>query len=263
MFDSPRTDLNDAAQTAPSRVAAAWREGVEIVTTLVLALCIALVLRVLIFQPFTIPSSSMEPGLVTGDYIVVSKFPYGWSRASIPFNPPLFAGRLMGRSPKRGDVVVFRLPRNPQETWIKRVIGLPGDTIEVVGGRVVVNGEPIPRAQLGVSRDHDAPDRKVTLVAEAQPDGRGYVTYAGAPGGVGDMTGRYVVPEGHYFVMGDNRDNSLDSRWPAEVGVGFLPAENIVGRAEVVFVSWRPGSSLLKPWTWLSFNSDRFFKVVR
>ncbi len=263
MLNRNHADLNEAAQAAPGPMAAAWREGVEIARTLALALCMALALRIVIFQPFTIPSSSMEPGLVTGDYIVVSKFAYGWSRASIPFNPPIFEARLWGRSPKRGDVVVFRLPRDPQEIWVKRVIGLPGDRVQVVGGRVVVNGQPIPQTQLGVAQDHDAPDRQVLKVRETQLDGRAYVTYAGAPGGAGDTARPYVVPAGFYFVMGDNRDNSLDSRWPADVGVGFLPAENLVGRAEVVVASWRPGSGPLKPWTWLSFQPDRFFKVVR
>lgn len=263
MLDHTHTDLTDTAPTPAGPMAAAWSESVEIARTLALALCIALVLRIVIFQPFTIPSSSMEPGLVTGDYIVVSKFTYGWSRASIPFNPPLFQGRLFGRSPKRGDVVVFRLPRDGREAWVKRVIGLPGDRVQVVGGRVVVNGQPIPQTQLGVAQDHDAPDRHVLQVRETRPDGRQYVTYAGAPGGIGDATGLYVVPAGFYFVMGDNRDNSLDSRWPTDVGVGFLPAENIVGRAEVVVASWRPGSGPLKPWTWLSFQPGRFFRVVR
>ena len=222
-----------------------------------------LVLRTAIFQPFTIPSSSMEPTLVTGDYMIVSKFAYGWSRASVPFDPPLFSGRIFSRAPARGDVVVFRLPRDPGQNWVKRVIGLPGDRIQVLGGRVIVNGRDIPRTPLGFAQDHDAPARPVMQMRETQPNGRAYVTYGGRLGGEGDDTDVYVVPAKSYFMMGDNRDNSLDSRWPRELGVGFLPAENIVGKAEIVLVSWRRGSALFKPWTWLNLEPARFFRPVR
>jgi signal peptidase I len=240
-----------------------WREAADMARSLALALLIALVLRIALFQPFTIPSSSMEPGLVTGDYIVVSKFAYGWSRASFLFNPPLFQGRLFGRGPARGDVVVFRLPRDPGQTWIKRVIGLPGDRIQVIGAKVHVNGRPFQLAPVGWTRDHDDPQRAVLQVREAQPGGRSYVTYGGAPGHEGEETGVYVVPEGCYFMMGDNRDNSLDSRWPREIGVGLLPAENIVGKAEIVLVSWKPGSAVYKPWTWLNLQWGRLLRPVR
>ena len=244
--------------------ASAWRELLEILRTAGLALAIALVLRVVIFQPFTIPSSSMEPGLVTGDYIVVSKSSYGWSRASLPFNPPLFKGRLLERVAQRGDVVVFRLPRDPSQTWIKRVIGLPGDRIRVREGQVFVNDAAIPQTPMGMTQDHDAPDRAVLRLGERTLNGRAYVTYDGGPGLPGDDTGVYVVPAGQYFVVGDNRDNSLDSRFsPAAGGVGLLPAENLVGRAKFVLVSWRQGASLFKPWTWLDLQWDRLFKPIR
>jgi len=254
--------------TRPASAAAApspsWLgEVIDIARTLACALLLALVVRIVLFQPFTIPSSSMEPGLVTGDYIVVSKFAYGWSTASLPFNPPILDGRLFGRAPRRGDVVVFRLPRDPSEAWIKRVIGLPGDTVQMRGGQVQVNGRPVPRAPLGVVADHDAPFRSVQLVRETLADGRSRDTYDAGPGRPGDDTGVYRVPAGRYFVMGDNRDNSLDSRWPAEAGVGLLPAENVIGRAEIVLASWRPGASLFKPWTWLDLQTDRFLKPIR
>ncbi|HWU12391.1 MAG TPA: signal peptidase I [Caulobacter sp.] len=249
---------------APAPAAADLGRGlVDIVRTVGMALAIALVLRVVLFQPFTIPSSSMEPGLVTGDYIVVSKLAYGWSRASLPLNPPLFEGRLLGRMARRGDVVVFRLPRDPSQTWIKRVIGLPGDRVQVRTGQVFVNGRPLPQTPMGLTRDHDAPERPVLAVGERTPDGRAYVTYDGGNEQPGDDTGVYVVPAGQYFVMGDNRDNSLDSRWPRELGVGLLPAENLVGKARFVMVSWRPGASLLKPWTWLDLQFDRLLKPIR
>jgi signal peptidase I len=250
--------------SSPARSAAGLgREIIDIARTVGLALAIALALRIVLFQPFTIPSSSMEPGLVTGDYIVVSKLAYGWSRASLPLNPPLFKGRLLERTARRGDVVVFRLPRDPSQTWIKRVIGLPGDRVRVQGGRVFVNGQAIPQTPMRVTRDHDAPDRPVLAIGERTPDGRRYVTYDGGPDQPGDDTDVYVVPEGRYFVMGDNRDNSLDSRWPRELGVGLLPAENLVGRAKFVLLSWRSGAALLKPWTWLDLQTDRFLKPIR
>ncbi|HEY5413121.1 MAG TPA: signal peptidase I [Caulobacteraceae bacterium] len=235
----------------------------ESARSLGVALVVMLVLRTAVFQPFTIPSSSMEPTLVTGDYMIVSKFAYGWSRASFPFDPPLFSGRIFGRAPARGDVVVFRLPRDPRQTWVKRVIGVPGDHIQVLGGSVMVNGRVVPRTPLGFAQDHDAPARTVMQMRETQPDGRAYVTYGGRQGGEGDDTSVYVVPAKSYFMMGDNRDNSLDSRWPREVGVGFLPAENIMGKAEIVLASWRPGSALFKPWTWLRLDPARFFRPVR
>ena len=237
-------------------------ETFNILRTVVLALLIAATIQTVAFQPFTIPSSSMEPGLVTGDYIVVSKSAYGWSRASLPFNPPVGTGRLFGQLAERGDVVVFRRPHDPQQTWIKRVIGLPGDRVQVSGGVVFVNGRPLPQTPLDLREDHDAPGRQVLAVREQQPDGRSYVTYDGGSGQMGDDTGVYLVPQGQYFMMGDNRDNSLDSRWPSELGVGLLPAENIVGKAEMVAASWRPGASLLKPWTWLSLQPGRFFRPI-
>jgi signal peptidase I len=243
------------------------REAVETAKTVAYALLIALVLRVGVFQPYTIPSSSMEPGLVTGDYIVVSKWAYGWSRASVPFNLPVIpmvhGHRLFGRDPARGDVVVFRLPRDPDQTYIKRLIGLPGDRVQVVRGEVWVNGKPNRRQPTGLVEDHDAPGRIVPRVIETAQNGRRYVTFGGAPDGEGDNTGVYVVPQGDYFMMGDNRDNSLDSRWPREVGVGFVPAENLIGRAEVIGVSWREGASVLKPWTWLNLDLSRFFRRIR
>jgi signal peptidase I len=254
-----------AGEASGSRVAGGGfgREAVETVKTVVIALAIATVLRVVVFQPYTIPSSSMEPGLVTGDYVVVSKWSYGWSRASFPFNPPIFHGRIFGRDPARGDVVVFRLPRDPDEAYIKRLIGLPGDRVQVIRGAVYVNGKPIPRQYAGPAQDHDDPARVVPRVIETAPDGRRYTTFGGAAEGEGDNTGVYLVPDGMYFFMGDNRDNSSDSRWPRELGVGFVPAENLVGKAQAVVVSWRGGASVLKPWTWLDLDFSRFLQRVR
>ncbi|HST92267.1 MAG TPA: signal peptidase I [Brevundimonas sp.] len=239
-----------------------FRDTLDLVRTVGGGLLIAMLLQTVIAQPFTIPSSSMEPGLVTGDYVVTSKFPYGWSRASLPFDPPLGSGRLLGREATRGDVVVFRLPRDRRQVWVKRVIGVPGDRVQVSGGQVFINDRAVPRTTLGLTQDHEAPDRTVSLVRERLPEGRGYETY---DGGVspGDDTDIIAVPAGHYLVMGDNRDNSLDGRWPREAGVGLLPAENIVGRAEWVVASWKPGAGLFKPWTWFNLQPDRFLTRVR
>lgn len=242
---------------------AAFRaEAVETARTVAWALLIALVLRVVLFQPNTIPSSSMEPGVRTGDYLLITKFDYGWSRHSIPLAPPLFQGRILARSPERGDVVVFKLPRDDRQLYIKRVIGLPGDTVELRDGLVRVNGRALRQEQMGRTEDPEAPGVTVTQVRETAPDGRSYVTYDRGAGGDGDDRATLVVPEGRYFMLGDNRDNSLDSRWPRDVGVGLVPAENLVGRARAVLLSWREGASILKPWTWLNLAPDRFLRPL-
>jgi signal peptidase I len=226
-------------------------EAFEVVKTVVYTLLIALAIRTILFQPYTIPSDSMEPALLKGDYIIVSKYSYGWSRFSLPFGPPIFHGRLFQHSPQRGDVIVFQLPRDPGQTYIKRLIGLPGDRVEVKGGAVYVNGKPIPRAYIGASHDPDDPSIAVSRFRETKPNGQTYVTLDQGPGHDGDDTDPYVVPAGEYFFMGDNRDNSLDSRWPTIIGVGFVPAENLVGKAEIILASWNADVSLFKPWTWI------------
>ncbi len=238
-------------------------EIIETARTVGIALAAAVLIQTVAYQPFTIPSASMEPGLVVGDYLVVSKSAYGWSRASLPFHTPLPSGRLFGRLPKRGDVVVFRRPSPPQETWIKRVIGLPGDRIEVVDGQVIVNGAALPQRALGPGLDLDQPGRPVELVEERQADGRTYVTFDGGQGLEGDTRPVQVVPEGQLFVMGDNRDNSLDSRWSPDVGVGPLPVSNVVGKAEIVVASWKPGAALWKPWTWFNLRPGRLLRPIR
>ena len=240
------------------------REAFEVGKTIVYALLIALVLRVVLFQPYTIPSDSMEPGLLRGDYIIVSKFSYGWSRHSIPFSPPLFHGRIFGRSPERGDIIVFQLPRDESQTYIKRLIGLPGDKVQLNRGVVFINGKPIPRTSIGQTLDPGMPDTTVTEFRETKPNGQTYVTFSQGPDHDYETTDPYVVPAGHYFFMGDNRDNSLDSRWPGQVGVGFVPAENIVGKAQIILFAWRDGASLFKPWTWVThIELGRFFHLLQ
>lgn len=251
------------AEAPAPRARSALNETLDSVRTVAVGLLIAMAVQTVSLQPYTIPSSSMEPGLVTGDYVVTSKYAYGWSRASLPFDPPLFSGRLFGRDPARGDVVLFRLPRDRQQVWVKRLIGLPGDGVQVRNGTVFINGRAVVQTSTGTVQDHDEPSRQVELVRETLPDGRMWLTYDGGPGSPADDTGVFVVPAGHYLMMGDNRDNSLDGRFPADIGVGLLPSENIVGRAEVVVASWRPGAGLFKPWTWFNLQPGRFFRRVR
>ena len=249
-----------------SEKSGALNEVVEIVKTVVYALLIALFLRVLFFQPFTIPSASMDPTLLEGDYIIVSKYSYGYSKNSIPFSPPLFKGRVLERKPDRGDIIVFKLPRDGHIDYIKRLVGLPGDRIQVKGGVLFINDKAVPRKALPpVMVDSGFGfTRNVERYQETLPNGKSYITYDFGPDGEVDNTGVYVVPEGSYFFMGDNRDNSLDSRVPAEIGVGYVPAENLVGKARIIMLSWNKGASLFKPWTWvLDARPSRFFHTLK
>ncbi len=255
----------------PARGRKAEKSGVlhetwEIAKTIVIALLVALLLRIFLFQPFTIPSASMEPTLLEGDYIIVSKYTYGYSRHSAPFSPPVFQGRVFDKAPKRGDIVVFKLPRDGRTDYIKRVIGLPGDRIQVRDGVLHVNGRAIPRRSLGTAMI-ESPfgfERPVERFRETMPNGKSYVTNDLGPDGEVDDTGVYIVPKGHYFMMGDNRDNSVDSRYPPEFGVGYVPAENLVGKAELILFSWHPEAELFKPWTWFTeVRPSRFFTPLK
>ena len=242
----------------------ASNETVEIIKTVVFALLIAFVLRVLLFQPFTIPSASMEPNLYEGDYIVVSKWSYGYSKHSIPWSPPLFDGRILGKGPARGDIVVFKLPRDNKTDYIKRVIGMPGDKVQMIANKLYLNGAPVKdvvvsRAELA---DVFGP-RPVTQVRETLPNGKSFMTQDYGPGGDLDDTPVYEVPAGHFFMMGDNRDNSIDSRVEMSAGVGMVPAENLVGTAEIIRFSWSPGASLFNPVSWFAnLRPSRFFKIL-
>ncbi|WP_295227554.1 signal peptidase I [uncultured Brevundimonas sp.] len=235
----------------------------EIFKTIVFALLIAMVLRIFLFQPFTIPSASMEPNLYEGDYIVVSKWSYGFSKHSIPFSPPLFDGRIMGSTPKRGDIVVFKLPRDNKTDFIKRVIGLPGDRIQMIANKLYINDKPVQDVVVSEQEINDIfGPRPVTEVRETLPEGKSFMTQDFGPGNDLDDTPVYEVPAGHYFMMGDNRDNSIDSRVEQSSGVGMVPAENLVGKAQIILFSWKPGSSLWNPVSWFNVRLDRFFNVL-
>jgi signal peptidase I len=254
---------NVAAQSQTKTSAA--NEIVEIIKTVVYALLIALFLRVIFFQPFTIPSASMEPNLYEGDYIIVSKFTYGWSRHSIPFSPPLFHGRFMERPAHRGDIVVFKLPRDNHTDYVKRLIGVPGDRIQMKNGLLYLNDVQVPRQFLGVTKEDSGYGfvRDVMKYRETLPGGKSYTTNDFGTDGELDNTDVFVVPQDHYFMMGDNRDNSADSRDP-NGGVGFVPAENLVGKAQIILLSWKPGASIFKPWTWvLNALPSRFFHLLQ
>lgn len=298
------TNAAAATSAKPEKKQGFVAETVEIIKTVVYALLIALVLRVVLFQPYTIPSASEEPNLYRGDYIIVSKWSYGWSQKSIPFLdliPPIVHGRLFFQPPKRGDIIVFALPHDGHTNFIKRLIGLPGDKIQMRGGRLYINGAalaeapaPLPDPPKGIS------DYARRGQMETNPEGKRYVTqlmtsndFSGAVSP--NDTGVYVVPPHCYFMMGDNRDDSLDSRFdpllpdgdpklggcgvsPAALmsegsnpGVGFVPEENLIGKAQLVLISWNTGpddtqpccASLFKPWTWFTdVRLGRMFRLL-
>jgi signal peptidase I len=257
MTESAAEPAVSETETARAKPQGPLHELFELVKTIVYALLIALVLRVALFQPFTIPSASMEPTLLVGDYIIVSKYAYGWSKHSFPvmLTPPT-TGRLMEKVPKRGDIIVFKTPRDDKTDFIKRLVGLPGDTIQVNRGVLSINGVPVKREKLSPVQEFSAfgEPHQVDRYRETLPGtGKTFVTYSFGADGEADNTVAYTVPAGHYFMMGDNRDNSLDSRFTTDQGgVGFVPAENLVGRAEIILFSWKEGASLFKPWTWIT-----------
>ena len=298
------TNAAAATPAKPQKKQGFIAETVEIIKTVFYALLIALVLRVVLFQPYTIPSASEEPNLFRGDYIIVSKWSYGWSQKSVPFLdliPPIVRGRLFFQPPKRGDIIVFALPHDGHTNFIKRLVGLPGDKIQVRGGRLFINGAPLavspaplPEPPVGIS----SYARKGQ--AETNPEGKRYLTQVSTQADLSSAdspnnTGVYVVPPHCYFMMGDNRDDSLDSRFdplladsdpklsgcgvsPAALmsegsnpGVGFVPEDNLIGKAQLVLISWNTGpddtqpccASLFKPWTWITdVRLDRMFRLL-
>ncbi|GGF73417.1 signal peptidase I [Azorhizobium oxalatiphilum] len=236
----------------------------ETVRVIVHALLIALVIRTLLFQPFNIPSGSMKDTLLIGDYLFVSKYSYGYSRFSIPFSPPLFQGRIWSKEPTRGDVVVFKLPKDNETDYIKRVVGLPGDSIQMIDGVLNINGVPVKRERLTDVVEDDGSGRKVPIKRwrETLPNGVSYETLDIVDNGFYDNTQVYQVPVGHYFMMGDNRDNSADSRVLSQVG--YVPFDNLVGKAQMIFFSIDEHASPWQVWTWpWTVRWSRIFSMVR
>lgn len=254
------------------------KEGfMETVKTVVYAVAIAVVFRTLFFQPFWIPSGSMKDTLLIGDFLFVNKFAYGYSQHSCPMSLCPFSGRILASEPERGDVVVFRHPVNGSD-FIKRLIGMPGDTVQMRAGVLYLNGAEVPQTPDGAfsetyerqgpmghePRCENSPVGQGGICTKSRfvetlPGGRSHKVLNIDKGGFGDDTPVFTVPAGHYFFMGDNRDNSQDSRYGRAVGgVGFVPAENLIGRADRIMFS-SAGTSLFYFWTW---RADRFFKAV-
>lgn len=233
----------------------------ELVKTVVYAVLIALVVRTFAYEPFSIPSGSMIPTLLVGDYLFVSKFSYGYSRYSLPFGLPLISERIFASEPERGDVAVFKLPSDNKTDYIKRIVGLPGDRIQVVGGRLHINGQEVPRERDGYFAVSESAEnaRRFNRYIETLPNGRRHEIIEFSDNSYSDGTPVYTVPEGMYFAMGDNRDSSKDSRFPT---VGFVPFENLVGRAEFIFFSIN--GSPWRIWEWFqTLRIDRIFQEIQ
>ncbi len=242
--ESPDVDaesqVSDNGENAPGT-------AMETIKTVVYAVLIAFFVRTFAYEPFNIPSGSMKPTLLVGDYLFVSKFSYGFSHYSFPFSPKIFRGRVLFDEPERGDVAVFKKPGENKTDYIKRIVGLPGDTIQVTGGVLHINGEAVKREKITDLPERDANNmpQTTTQYLETLPNGRQHLIWEAADNLRFDNTRAFKVPPGHYFGMGDNRDNSLDSR-----GIGPIPAENLIGRAEFLFFSHDGSARFWEIWKW-------------
>lgn len=248
----------------PAGVKSAESEWMDLLKTAFWAVLFALIIRSFLFEPFNIPSSSMKPNLLIGDYLFVSKYSYGYSRYSFPFGLPLYDNRETATKPQRGDVIVFKLPTDNRTDYIKRLIGLPGDRIQVIDGRLFINGEMLKREEIPLSSipadGYGSEDSKAYI--ETLPEGRTHLVVEDSDEGPLDNTQLYIVPEGHYFMMGDNRDNSQDSR--VQSIVGYVPVENLVGRADRLFFSLDEGAHGWEFWKWpVHIRYSRLFDSIK
>ena len=233
----------------------------ETLWTVLYAVLIAIFIRTVAYEPFNIPSGSMQPTLLIGDYLFVSKFSYGYSKHSLPFSLPLIPGRVLFSEPERGDVVVFKLPTDNTTDYIKRIVGLPGDKIQLIDGILNINGKPVKRepASQSINREVDGMPRPMSRFVETLPNGRRHYIFEVTDSAPYDNTPVYTVPAGHYFGMGDNRDRSRDSRFLNDVG--FIPRENLIGRAEFLFFSI--DGDVWKFWNWpQTLRTDRLFDGI-
>jgi signal peptidase I len=242
------------------------RWGGQIVQIAAIVL-VVLVAKGALAEPFYVPSASMEPTLLIGDALLATKYPYGYSTASMPIHISFpETSRVFGELPKRGDVVVFRWPGDRSQVWVKRVIGLPGDHIQMRDGRVWINGQAVKLKPdgIGQAENDNGSSEPAQRYVETLPGGVSHVIFKINDNGRLDNTAEVTVPAGHLFVMGDNRDNSADSRVPVrEGGVGLLPTDDLVGRVDAIVGSWDMGIRSQPVWTWLSgFRLARFFTAV-
>ena len=228
------------------------------------ALLIAIIIRSILFQPFYIPSSSMEPNLLVGDRLFVSKYSYGYSRHSLPFSPNILKNRIFKKYPKQGDIIVFKTPADNRTDYIKRLIGMPGDEVQIVNGDLYINNIRIKKQLLKKDIDINCGDEviKTDFYKEILPNGREYIAVYRIEGSMAN-TDQFIVPENHYFFMGDNRDCSKDSRFLSSVG--YVNFNNLVGKAQIIFFSNdKEEGSFLKIWKWhKSIRFNRFFMRIK
>ena len=228
---------------------------IETIKTIISAVLIALVIRTFAFEPFNIPSGSMLPTLLVGDYLFVSKYSYGYSKHSFPLSFMPISGRYFFSEPKRGDVAVFKLPRDNKTDYIKRIVGLPGDKIQLQAGRLFINGNLVYRDRVEDFVDDNSFNFTSKMFLEKLPNNNDHFILELGDNYLFDNTREYIVPDEHYFMMGDNRDNSEDSRSQ----VGFVPKENLVGRAEILFFSTNGSASIFEFWKW--YGAIRFKRI--